>query len=202
MRTLLSGEPRLFLRALCGSVFSVLKAVAIAVSRINPGNLEAFTSKLAVARHPSRRFWAPIRQSAKSAVVSFQLKRASSMAGSSSNRTSVASSKPEIASMIRFFGRLYLDSCYPATVLTVCRWPAALRGVPEPSVCYPCIAEVHTGEIPEAGRIAPLYRHAAGRHCLHQRTSPVAVLRDRGSATHRMSVHSVQPAMPRFGQSR
>jgi hypothetical protein len=33
LRTLLSGEPRLFLRALCGSVFSVLKAVAIAVSR-------------------------------------------------------------------------------------------------------------------------------------------------------------------------
>ena len=50
---------------------------------------------------------APIRQSAKSAVVSFQMKRASSMAGSSSNRTSVASSRPEMASTIRFFGRLY-----------------------------------------------------------------------------------------------
>jgi hypothetical protein len=33
LRTLLSGAPRLFLRALCGSVFSVLKAVAIAVPR-------------------------------------------------------------------------------------------------------------------------------------------------------------------------
>jgi hypothetical protein len=74
---------------------------------MNPGNLDAFTSNVAVARHPSRRFWVPIRQSAKSAVVSFQMKRASSMAGSSSNRTSVASSKPEMASMIRCFGRLY-----------------------------------------------------------------------------------------------
>jgi hypothetical protein len=51
----------------------------------NPANFAALTSKVAVARHPSRRFFAPIRQSAKSALASFHVKSASSMAGSSSN---------------------------------------------------------------------------------------------------------------------
>lgn len=40
---------------------------------IKPGNLEAFTSKVAVAEHPSLLFWAPIRQSAKPAALSFQI---------------------------------------------------------------------------------------------------------------------------------
>ena len=37
-----------------------------------PGNLTALASKVAVARHPSLRWRAPIRQSAKSAALSFQ----------------------------------------------------------------------------------------------------------------------------------
>ena len=52
---------------------------------MKPGSFDAFKSNVAVARHPSRRFFAPIRQSAKSAVDSFQMKMASSIAGSSSN---------------------------------------------------------------------------------------------------------------------
>ena len=43
------------------------------------------TIEEAVARHPSRRFFEPIRQSAKSAVASFQINSASSIVGSSSN---------------------------------------------------------------------------------------------------------------------
>ena len=38
----------------------------------NTGNFAAFASKVTVAVQPSRRFCAPMRQSAKSAVLSFQ----------------------------------------------------------------------------------------------------------------------------------
>jgi hypothetical protein len=61
---------------------SLFYAATNCQAAMKPGNLDAFASKDAVARHPSRRFLAPIKQSAKSAVVSFQMKRASSMAGS------------------------------------------------------------------------------------------------------------------------
>ena len=51
----------------------------------NADNFAAFTSKVAVARHPNRRLCAPMRQSAKLAALSFQNLRLSSITGSASN---------------------------------------------------------------------------------------------------------------------
>src|SRR5947207_7520518 len=64
------------------------------------GNLAGAESNVAVTRHPSLRLWAPIMQSAKSAVFWSQKNIASSTAASSSNATSAESSNPDTAFMI------------------------------------------------------------------------------------------------------
>ena len=73
----------------------------------NPASFAALPSNVAVARQPSRRLRASIRQSVKSADESFHKYIACSIEGSSSKARSAVSSRAEKAAAISDFGSSY-----------------------------------------------------------------------------------------------